>query len=186
MILGNFNNAIKCFDKSLDLDPSSTAALNLKGLALDSLGKYNEAIDCYNLAIDLDPTLESVKDNKIRAQNALENEEIGLLEDIDKEDLDYNNKDYNECLNCGFKNLDSAFFCSECGKTLKEKEIHASEEIQIVDVNQDSVDKIAGLPNINCILAKKAVQIRKNKGGFESIEDFCFSMELKPHVAKKN
>lgn len=52
-----------------------------------------------------------------------------------------------------------------------------------VDVNNDSEEILAVLLGI--ILAKKAVQIRKAKGGFQSKEDFYNSLGLKSHIIKQ-
>ncbi len=86
------------------------------------------------------------------------------------------------CTNCGFKNMENAKFCSGCGNKLES--FQNKDNVGIIDVNHDSEDKISSLPNIGSILAKKAIKIRESKGGFESVEDFCLSLELKPHIAK--
>ncbi len=87
-----------------------------------------------------------------------------------------------KCTNCGYENMENAKFCSGCGNKLEEMKNHNNSEI--VDINQDSEEKIASLPGIGSILAKKAVKIRETKGSFESVEDFCILLELKPHIAK--
>ncbi|MCP4228952.1 MAG: tetratricopeptide repeat protein, partial [bacterium] len=46
--------AIKCFDKALELDPEYEDALRYKGYTLDDLGKYSEAIECYDKALEID------------------------------------------------------------------------------------------------------------------------------------
>ena len=40
--------AIKCFDKAIKIDPNHADAWYWKGLALRSIGKYDEAIKCFD------------------------------------------------------------------------------------------------------------------------------------------
>lgn len=88
------------------------------------------------------------------------------------------------CSNCGYENTADANFCSNCGEKLENTSESLPDHHDKIDINNDSEEKISCLPNIGPILAKKAINIRESKDGFESVEDFCFSMELKPHVAK--
>ena len=53
--LARYEEAIKCYDKSLELDPNNAEAWNTKGLHLSELGKYEEAIKCYLKAIEIEP-----------------------------------------------------------------------------------------------------------------------------------
>jgi tetratricopeptide (TPR) repeat protein len=50
-----YDEAIKCYDKVLEIDPNDIFALNNKGLALDDLGKHDEAIKCYDKVLEIDP-----------------------------------------------------------------------------------------------------------------------------------
>ena len=52
----NWEEAIECYNKAIELDPFYNDLWNGKGDCIDSLGKYEEAIKCYNKAIELDPT----------------------------------------------------------------------------------------------------------------------------------
>jgi tetratricopeptide (TPR) repeat protein len=49
--LGNYTEAIECYDKSLALDPSNSKIWNNKGLVLFRLGNYTEAIECRSSAL---------------------------------------------------------------------------------------------------------------------------------------
>jgi len=62
--LGKYDEAIKAYDRAIDLDPKYASAWNNKGIALDELGKYDEAIKAYDKAIDLDPKYTSAWYNK--------------------------------------------------------------------------------------------------------------------------
>ncbi|HJN57701.1 MAG: tetratricopeptide repeat protein [Nitrososphaerales archaeon] len=53
--LGKFEEAIKCYNKVLDIDPKDIDALNNKGIALGKLGKLDEAIKCYDKASKINP-----------------------------------------------------------------------------------------------------------------------------------
>ena len=43
--------ALKCYNKALELDPKNVGAWNNKGKVLANLGKHEEAIECYNLSL---------------------------------------------------------------------------------------------------------------------------------------
>ncbi len=66
--LGKYQEAIKCYDKVIELEPDDYAAYYNKGLALHDLGKYKEAIDCYDKAIEI----------KLDYANAYQNKGISL------------------------------------------------------------------------------------------------------------
>ncbi len=53
--LGKYNEAIKAYDKALEIDPRYYAAWRGKGKALYSLGKFDEAIKAYDKAIETNP-----------------------------------------------------------------------------------------------------------------------------------
>lgn len=62
---------IKCYDKTLELNPKEDMAWNNKGWALDGLGKYEEAIKCYDQALALNPENNKAKNNKSSALKKL-------------------------------------------------------------------------------------------------------------------
>ena len=53
--LENYDDAIKSYDKALELDPEYASALVNKGSALYKLGLYHDAIADYDKAIRIDP-----------------------------------------------------------------------------------------------------------------------------------
>lgn len=53
--LSRHEDAIRCFDKALELDPHFAHAWNNKGASLGMLGRYEEAVHCFEKALELDP-----------------------------------------------------------------------------------------------------------------------------------
>lgn len=51
---GQIQEAIKCIDQALGIDPRLMAAYYVKGGLLQELKQYQEAIDCYDKAIEID------------------------------------------------------------------------------------------------------------------------------------
>lgn len=50
-----FKEAIKYYDKALEINPLYLEALNDKGIALGKLGKHDEALKCYDKALEIKP-----------------------------------------------------------------------------------------------------------------------------------
>ena len=61
---GKYEEAIKCFDKALEINPQDAYAWCNKGNSLYSQGKYEEAIKCFDKALEINPKFESAKDTK--------------------------------------------------------------------------------------------------------------------------
>jgi tetratricopeptide (TPR) repeat protein len=61
---GKYDEAIKCYDEAIEIDPQSSLAWNNKGAALFSLGKYDEALQAYDRAIEIAPKYASAWNNK--------------------------------------------------------------------------------------------------------------------------
>ncbi len=59
-----YDDAIKCYDKALELNPGAMEAWNNKGLALARTGRLSEAIQCYDKALEIDPSDNEVMYNK--------------------------------------------------------------------------------------------------------------------------
>ena len=65
-------DAIKHYDKALEMEPKYVESLSNKGSALGNLGKYNEAIECYDKALEIEPNYVEAWNNKRLATTQLE------------------------------------------------------------------------------------------------------------------
>jgi len=52
--LKKLEEAIECYDKTIELNPIDSFALNNKGICLYSLKKYKESIQCFEKAIEIE------------------------------------------------------------------------------------------------------------------------------------
>jgi len=59
-----YDKAIECYDKALEIDPANANAWGAKGWALYELGKSDEAIKCYDKAIEIKPKAARFWNNK--------------------------------------------------------------------------------------------------------------------------
>ena len=53
--------------------------------------------------------------------------------------------------------------------------------VEPIDINTCSISQLAGLPGVTLVMAKKADDIRKERGGFKSVDEFFEAIQLKPH-----
>ena len=53
--LNKSDEAIKAYDKAIEIDPQKSEAWNNKGVALDNLNKPDEAIKAFENAIEINP-----------------------------------------------------------------------------------------------------------------------------------
>ena len=53
--MGKYEEAIKAYDKAIEINPEEAGAWYNKGLALYDMGKYEEAIKAYDKAIEINP-----------------------------------------------------------------------------------------------------------------------------------
>jgi len=53
--LGKYQEAIKCYDKALEINPALTDVWSNKGNTFKNLGKTREAIGCYDKALEINP-----------------------------------------------------------------------------------------------------------------------------------
>ena len=69
---GQYERAIICFDKCIELNPSEVEAWSCKGAAFTELGRYEDAINCFDSAIALNPNFSFAYMGKAGALAALE------------------------------------------------------------------------------------------------------------------
>jgi tetratricopeptide (TPR) repeat protein len=62
--VGLHQEAIDCYDRTIDIDSQYSEPWNNKGISLDSLGRHQEAIDCYAEALGIDPQCVAALNNK--------------------------------------------------------------------------------------------------------------------------
>jgi tetratricopeptide (TPR) repeat protein len=79
-IQGKYEEAIKCYDKALELDDKHTDGLtwNNKGMAFNNLGKYEEAIKCYDKMLEINPEDKYALNGKGYVLNQLEKYEEAI------------------------------------------------------------------------------------------------------------
>jgi len=82
--LGQYEEAIECYDKALEIDPGYELTINNRNIALNALKeewnskgealyereRYDEAIECYNKALEIDPGYELAINNIAAAESA--------------------------------------------------------------------------------------------------------------------
>ena len=68
----NFPEAIACFDRVIELDPTNAGAWTNKGNALANQGRYRDAIECYERAIALEPMNAVARNNRRLALSYLD------------------------------------------------------------------------------------------------------------------
>lgn len=61
---GDYEDAIECYEKALNVNPNFSEVWNNKGIALGQLGRHEEAIKCFDKALQLDSTLAEAYGNK--------------------------------------------------------------------------------------------------------------------------
>ena len=69
--LGRHEEAIRCLDKALEIDPRLARVWSNKGKSFHALGRYEEAIRCYDKALEIDPRLAVTWSNKGGSLNIL-------------------------------------------------------------------------------------------------------------------
>lgn len=65
----------------------------------------------------------------------------------------------------------------------EESSVRQEADIGLIDVNGCSAEKLATLPGISIVTAKKMIEIRNQQGGFHSVDEFVMKSGIKPHFA---
>jgi|GEM_PF-5785396 len=63
-IMEKYNEAIKCYEEAIKLNPYYAGAWNNKGNVYDEMKEYNKALECYNKALEIDPYDAGAWNNK--------------------------------------------------------------------------------------------------------------------------
>jgi tetratricopeptide (TPR) repeat protein len=74
----DFDAAIACYDRAIEIDPNYAYAWYNKGFSLHSLQKYEQAIECYERAIKIDPNYANAWTNKGNSLNNLQKYEQAI------------------------------------------------------------------------------------------------------------
>ena len=69
--MGQYEEAIRSFDKALQLAPENAAAWNNRGVTLKNLELYDEAIKSFDNAIEINPDFAMAWNNKGKALSDL-------------------------------------------------------------------------------------------------------------------
>lgn len=69
--LGRHEEAIRCYDTALEIDPQSPKTWNNKGSAPSALGRRDQALECFDRALAIDPRFAMAFENKGRELHIL-------------------------------------------------------------------------------------------------------------------
>jgi tetratricopeptide (TPR) repeat protein len=76
--LGRYDEAVRSYDRALEIDPRFAAAWNNKGNSFRRLGRHDEAICCYDKALEMDPQDTAAWNNKGNSLHSLGRDEEAL------------------------------------------------------------------------------------------------------------
>jgi tetratricopeptide (TPR) repeat protein len=76
--MGRYEEAIKCHDKAIEIDPEYAYAWNNKGNSLHYMGRYEEAIKCYDKALEIIPKNADVWSNKGNSLHRMDRHEEAI------------------------------------------------------------------------------------------------------------
>jgi len=71
----------------------------------------------------------------------------------------------------------------EPSKPVQQNTSESQTSAQKIDLNTASEQELAALPGVGIALAKRAIEMRAQIGGFSSVQDFIFRLGLMPHFA---
>lgn len=77
---GNYEEAIKFFDKTININPNCSNAYIDKGIALDALTKYQEAVKNYDIALSIDNANIRIFINKASTLYLMKKYEDSIIE----------------------------------------------------------------------------------------------------------
>jgi tetratricopeptide (TPR) repeat protein len=77
--LGRREEALQCFNRSLEIDPLLAVAWSSKGIALVQLGREDEALACFDSALEINPSYGQAWNNKGNTLTGLGRLEEGIV-----------------------------------------------------------------------------------------------------------
>ena len=97
---GKYGEAIKCFEKVLELEPEDPTAITYKGIALADLGRESESMQCFDSLLESDPNDQATINNKAQALSRLGklDEALELYDKIIEINPNYEKAYYNKGL----------------------------------------------------------------------------------------
>jgi tetratricopeptide (TPR) repeat protein len=69
--VGNFNEAVNCFEMALEAEPDNATIWNDLGFVLRKLGNYRTAIDCFSKALEIRPGYSTAIENLKKANSEM-------------------------------------------------------------------------------------------------------------------
>ena len=181
--LGEFEKAIECFEKVLELDPKNASAWNEMGYAYDELGDFRKGIECYDEGLEIDPYYTVLWFNKGYALDRLgeHSEALECLEralEIDpyytdalviKSGVHIDLEEYQEALEC--YNRIAAIFPADPTVMLRMAEaLEKLGDVEEAKYWQDRATR-TGIPG-------EAVKLSNEAGYYEGIGDLQKALEL--------
>jgi tetratricopeptide (TPR) repeat protein len=147
--LGFHDEALKLYDKSLQLNPDNKYSLNNKGYTLNLMDKYEEAITLFDKSIELDPDFAYSYNNRGLAKIKLGQTEKGL-QDINRSFEIEPNNSY-AYMNMGIYHFDRWEFDEALQKFVKAKELDGSTYMIDKYINETKTE-IAKRAAVNIVL----------------------------------
>ena len=166
---GKYEEAIECYDKTIEKNPDDAGAYNNKGIALDDLGKKEEAIECYNKAIEINPDYAGAYNNKGIALSDLGKKEEAI--ECYNKAIEIN-PDYAGAYN------NKGFALRNLGK--KEEAIECFDKA--IEINHDYANAYNNKGNALSDLGKKEEAIECYNKAIEKDPDYAFAYNNKGFV----
>jgi len=176
MLHSNFEEAIRCYDKALEINSKHYKAWNNKGIVLHKQGRIEEAIKCYDKALEILPDHKESLNNKEYAlrscsvvspttptqHSSLDPENIGISQmenntcDNDKKPVNSMTPTLKICFACGNElevYTEDYIICNQCGKkwfvNRSGDKVRLEENNVMEDIKSDSAEPAEPAVTIN-------------------------------------
>lgn len=164
----DYHGALSCYDEVLKNDKDNLDALKGKGRAYLAMGDKKESEKMYKKVLEILP-------HDFEASDA-----FNTYFSPNKSPNNYAGSQTNNKTTSGYEMNASFRYNIPTIPPIQNQPTKPKK----LDLNSASQLEIALLHGIGPVIAKKAINIRESQGGFESVEDFCMKIDLKPHIAK--